>query len=61
MIYLPSCQYLIKKYISFFLGCTSKVDPINGSWFVQKLCEVIRTNAFNKDLASMMLMVINTF
>ncbi|CAH1725817.1 caspase-1-like [Aphis gossypii] len=38
-------------------GHTAIRDPIDGSWFVQKLCEVIRTNAFNKDLASMMLIV----
>ncbi|XP_060839944.1 caspase-3-like isoform X1 [Rhopalosiphum padi] len=38
-------------------GYTAKRDPIDGSWFVQKLCEVIRTNAYNKDLGSMMLIV----
>ncbi|XP_025197088.1 caspase-1-like [Melanaphis sacchari] len=38
-------------------GHTAKRDPIDGSWFVQKLCEVIRNNAYNKDLASMMLIV----
>ncbi|XP_022177870.1 caspase-3-like [Myzus persicae] len=38
-------------------GHTAKRDPIDGSWFVQKLCEVVRKNAYNTDLNEMMLMV----
>lgn len=59
MIYLPSYQYLIKKYVSFFLGCTSKFDPIEGSWFVQKLCQVFREKACDTDLFQMMQLVSN--
>ncbi|XP_060862115.1 caspase-3-like [Metopolophium dirhodum] len=38
-------------------GHTAKRDPIEGSWFVQNLCEVIRKNAYNTELNAMMLMV----
>ncbi|KAF0755268.1 caspase-2-like [Aphis craccivora] len=38
-------------------GCTSKFDPINGSWFVQKLCQVFREKACDTDLFQMMQLV----
>lgn len=38
-------------------GYTAKRDPIDGTWFVQKFCEVIRKNAYNTDLNTMMRMV----
>jgi len=38
-------------------GYGAKRDQIDGSWFVQKLCKVIRGNAWKFDLDSMMKMV----
>jgi len=43
----------------YFSGYGAKRDQIDGSWFVQKLCKVIRGNAWKFDLDSMMKMVIS--
>lgn len=40
-----------------FSGYNAKRHPINGSWFVQKLCEVFCNNAWEHDIDSMMKMV----
>ncbi|XP_050422334.1 caspase-3-like [Adelges cooleyi] len=38
-------------------GYYAKRDPYKGSWFIQKLCEVFRENAWQYDLHTMMMMV----
>jgi len=57
---LPSINNLL-NIIFFYIGHTAKRDPIEGSWFVQKLCEVIRKNAYDTELNAMMLKVNNNF
>uniref|UniRef100_A0A2S2PQ57 Caspase-2 n=1 Tax=Schizaphis graminum TaxID=13262 RepID=A0A2S2PQ57_SCHGA len=38
-------------------GCTAKLDPLDGSWFVQKLCQVFREKACDTDLFQMIQLV----
>ncbi|KAL4105139.1 hypothetical protein QTP88_020411 [Uroleucon formosanum] len=52
-----------KRYEDVFIayatlpGHTTICDPIDGSWFIQKLCQVFRENAYNTDLTRMMSLV----
>lgn len=46
------------NFVFYFSGYNAKRDTVNGSWFVQKLCDVIRENAWKFDLDSLLKMVI---
>ncbi|XP_050537561.1 caspase-1-like isoform X2 [Daktulosphaira vitifoliae] len=54
---------LSRRYENIFIaystvpGYYAKRDTVHGSWFIQKLCEVIRENAWQYDLDTMMGMV----
>ncbi|XP_016656485.1 caspase-2-like [Acyrthosiphon pisum] len=59
----PIGTILDQRYQDVFIayatlpGHTAIRDPIDGSWFIQKLCQVFCENAYNTELARLMCLV----